>query len=293
MSLVRALFALHLLALFFGLLGLLVALPHPQLWSGSALAARIFAFGMSHGGTTHILFGAATMLAFGACTIGARQTLVFFAAGTLLPLGAELLGTGTGWPFGGYAYTDFLGAKIAGRVPYSVPLSWFYMGFACYLLARLIVARGPARHAWPAIVLGAWLLMAWDLTLDPALASAAMPIRFWTWHEHGPYFGMPLRNLAGWFGTGLAFMALARLLWRGEPVAARIPRWLPFGVYVANVLWAMALSSSAGLWPATLAALALGLVPASLVWRGASWQAHARRAPDAADRRWERMEYRP
>lgn len=268
MTLVRVLFSLHLLALLFGLGGLLIALPHPELWAGSAAAQHVFTFGMSHGGALHILFGAATMLAFGGYAIGWRRTLVFAGVGTLLPLCAELMGTATGWPFGGYNYTEGLGVKIADRVPYSVPLSWFYMGFAAFLLATVILGRrGDWRRAWLPILLGAWLLMAWDLVLDPAMASPLMPLRFWTWHEAGPYFGMPWRNLLGWFGTGVAYMALSRLLWRRAPDPARIPAWLPFGVYAANVLWAMALASSVGLWPAAVAAIVLGLLPAAVVWR--------------------------
>jgi putative membrane protein len=207
------------------------------------------------------------MVAFGLYTLGWRRTLIFFALGTILPLSAELLGTSTGWPFGGYAYTDGLGAKIAGRVPYTVPLSWFYMGFASYLLACVITGTRQGRRTSLAIVMGAWLLMAWDLVLDPAMASAAMPIHFWTWHESGPYFGMPIRNLVGWFGTGLTSMALSRWLWRADPDPAYLPTWLPWGMYAANVAWAMALSLSVGLWPAAAAALVLGLPPASLAWR--------------------------
>lgn len=278
MKLVRLLFGLHVLALAFGLGGLLIALPHPELWANSPFAVNVYTFGMSHGGSVHILFGAATMLAFGLCVVGVRKTAIFFVVGTLLPLCAELLGTATGWPFGGYAYTDGLGFKVLGRVPYSVPLSWFYMGFASYLLA-LVIAGSRQRRAWAPLALGAWLLMAWDLALDPAMASAAMPIRFWTWHESGPYFGMPLRNLVGWFGAGLAFMALSRLLWRSGPDPRHIPAWLPFGVYTANVVWAVALSVSAGLWPAAVAAIVLGLLPATLVWRARAGAPAPRRLP--------------
>jgi putative membrane protein len=177
-KLVASLLCVHLLGLAFGLGGLLIALPHPELWAGSSTASTVFTFGMQHGGAVHILFGAATMVAFGLYALGWRRTLIFFALGTILPLSAELLGTSTGWPFGGYAYTDGLGAKIAGRVPYSVPLSWFYMGFASYLLACVITGTRQGRRTWLAIGLGAWLLMAWDLVLDPAMASAAMPIHF-------------------------------------------------------------------------------------------------------------------
>jgi putative membrane protein len=156
-------------------------------------------------------------------------------------------------------------------VPYTVPLSWFYMGFASYLLAVRIIQRRSDAHAfWPGVLLGAWLLMAWDLVLDPAMASDRLTyIHFWVWKEHGAYFGMPLRNLAGWLGTGLAFIAVGRLLWGGPADARRIDPWLPFGIYAANVIWAMALSLSVGLWPTALAAIALSLLPAALAVRPA------------------------
>jgi hypothetical protein len=43
--------------------------------------------------------------------------------------------------------------------------------------------------------------------------------------------------------------------------------WLPFTVYAVNVVWAMALSLTVGLWPTALAAIALSLLPAALALR--------------------------
>ena len=276
MKLALWILALHLVALAFGLAGILIALPHPELWAGHPALVNVYTFGMEHGGATHIIFGTLAMLWFGVVAIGWLRTAIFFVAGTLLPLSAELMGTGTGWPFGGYAYTDYLGVKVAGRVPYSVPLSWFYMGFAAYLLAFLVLRRNNARPPiWQQVLLGAWLLTAWDLVLDPAMASSDFyshtGLQFWIWHEHGAYFGMPLRNLAGWFGTGVLFIGVGRLLWRSDPgdlPAHRLPIWFPFAVYLANLLWAMALALSVGLWQTAIFAIALGIVPASLAWRG-------------------------
>jgi len=136
-------------------------------------------------------------------------------------------------------------------------------------LASKIVQRGNPRNAmlW-SIVLAAWLLTAWDLVLDPAMASDKMSVmHFWVWKEHGAYFGMPLRNLAGWLGTGLTFIAVGRALWRGRFDAAGLSAWLPFSVYAVNVCWAMALSLSVGLWPTALAAVGLSLLPAALALR--------------------------
>jgi len=92
---------------------------------------------------------------------------------------------------------------------------------------------------------------------------------------------MPLRNLVGWFGTAVLFIAVSRALWsltgRAEERkagatrwdesghTARLPIWLPLGVYLANLLWAMALALSVGLWQTAIFAVVLGILPASAV----------------------------
>jgi uncharacterized membrane protein len=268
MRLIWGLFYAHLAALVFGLIGMLVMIPNPQLWVGNPLLVQVFAASMEHAGALHIWLGAAVMLAFGVRTIGWRLTGIFFVASTVMSLSFELLGTGTGWPFGAYEYTAGLGAKVLGRVPYTIPLSWFYMGFAAYLLASEIIARaGVTRRAVLGVVFGGWLLMAWDLVLDPAMVHEDLPVQFWVWHQTGPYFGMPLQNLLGWIGTGLAFMAVARVLWRRDVTPGEAPPAISFLVYAANVVWAMVLSGSVGLWEPILLAAVLGLAPAALAFR--------------------------
>ena len=59
-----ALLAGHLGALAFGLIGLLIMLPNPDLWAHDPRAVRVFDWSMDNAGATHILFGAATMFAF-------------------------------------------------------------------------------------------------------------------------------------------------------------------------------------------------------------------------------------
>ncbi len=263
--------ALHVCALGLGMFGLLSAVPNVGQFAGNPYALAFYTWAIQNTGTVDILTGALAMIAFGLATLGVRRTLLFFLAATLISATAELTGTKTGWPFGGYEYTGFLGWKLAGRVPYTVPLSWFYMGFASFLLASKIVQQARERNEtlW-SIVLGAWLLMAWDLVLDPAMASDKMTVmHFWIWKEHGAYFGMPLRNLAGWLGTGLAFIAAGRIIWLRPFDARAMTAWLPFAVYAVNVLWAMALSLSVGLWPTAIAAVALSLLPAAAALRPA------------------------
>ncbi len=269
MRLARLLLVAHLAALGFGLAGILIALPNPQLWADQAWGLRVFDFGMTYAGSLHIVLGALAMFAFGVSALGWRRTAFFFALSVPISLGAELIGTGTGWPFGNYAYTDYLGYKVLGHVPYSIPLSWFYLGFASFLVGIAIAARFDLRPrgVW-AVGLGVWFLTVWDLVLDPAMAHESMPVQFWTWHETGPYFGMPVQNFVGWSATGLLFMALSRWAWRrdADPDREPLPVGFPLAVYAANVAFAMALSASVDLWvPIVLAAL-LGLAPACLAW---------------------------
>ncbi|MDQ3411792.1 MAG: carotenoid biosynthesis protein [Chloroflexota bacterium] len=272
MRLPTILLAAHLAALLFGVAGLLIALPNPQWWAGDPMARRAFDFGITYGGATHIIFGAAAVFALAWTVIGPRKTLIFFVVSTGLSLGSELIGTTTGWPFGNYAYTDFLGYKILGHVPYTIPLSWFYVGLTCYLLATTIVAAlGWRRGTLWSLVLGVWFVTAWDLVLDPAMAAPNLAVKFWEWHIECPYFGMPLQNLAGWSVTGLAYMALSRLLWRSDPppITDRAVASFLFIVYAANLGFAMALSGGAGLWQPIVLAIIVGLLPATLVFRQA------------------------
>ena len=266
MKIVTILFLCHIIALVVGLTGLLIELPHPELWSSSPIGVAVFQFGIHYIGSLHILLGAATMLLFGLFFVGTRKTLIFFAASTVISLSMELLGTSTGFPFGPYAYTDFLGYKVLGHVPFSIPLSWFYMGFTAYLLANLLIARTTWRWQtlW-SLLLGAYFLTVWDLSLDPSMASGHMAVQFWIWRTPGPYFGMPISNLVGWTVTGLIYMAVSRFFWRENLSTRDIAAWLPFGVYAANTGFAIALTVSYGIWPPLFIALILGLFPAALV----------------------------
>ncbi len=265
MKAVKILFCCHLAALAFGLAGLLIAMPHPELWDHTAYGAQVFNFGIRYAGSLHILLGAATMLLFGLLFVGVRKTLIFFAASTLISLSMELMGTSTGFPFGPYAYTDFLGVKILGHVPYSIPLSWFYMGLTSLLLAHLLVARtGWARKTLWSLLIGVYFLTVWDLSLDPAMANTNLPVHFWMWYESGPYFGMPISNLVGWSVTGLIYMSVSRWLWRAPLDSRSLVAWLPFGMYAANTCFAIVLNLSAGLLLPPLIGIALGILPASL-----------------------------
>jgi uncharacterized membrane protein len=165
-----------------------------------------------------------------------------------LSLGSELMGTAYGVPFGPYEYTSLLGAKWLGLVPVLIPLSWFYMAVPAYGLARAALGTGGGRRLG-GVAIGSLLLLAWDLTLDPAMSEAT---RYWIWGEVGPYYGMPLMNLVGWYVTGVALMAALEWLGGREWVGSIPAAWLA-AFYGANLLVPLGMSAAGGMWGAVVA----------------------------------------
>ena len=269
MRTLKFLYACHLVALLFGFAGLVVFAPFPQLWAGNPLGNAIFQALLGSSATLQIFFGAATMLLFGLLYIGARKTIIFFASSTLITLSMELFGADIGFPFSATASTTYPGIKVAGFLPYAVLLSWFYIGFASYLLANRLVSRfGLRRQTLWSLSVGAYFLVAWELALNAAMANVQPARQALAWHEYGSYFGMPMRTLLGWIVNGLIFLSVSRLLWReGLNARSRANRaaWLPFGVYTANTGFVMVLNIGVGLWFVSLISAFLVLLPESLV----------------------------
>lgn len=263
----------HIVAMAFGLAGLLIVLPHPELIAGlSTMGETVFQWSMSGGGVVYILLGAAAVAVYAYRTLGLWHWLTFMLPAVCLSLSSELLGTSTGFPFGEYSYLNGLGYKIAGLVPFTIPLSWFYLGFVSYLIARSGLEAtvepgkklGVLRHIG-AIALGAILLTSWDFVLDPAMSQTTAP--FWFWGKPGAFFGMPYQNFAGWLGTGALFMTVAALFWKKAPVALqRKQLGLPLAIYLSNFAFAAIMSIGSGILIPVGLGLILGVAPALILW---------------------------
>ncbi len=279
------LLVMHIFAIIFGLIGILIIVPNIQeIIARDSRALDVYNWSMENAGATHIVLGALAMFAFGVVALGWFRTGVFFAVSVAVSLASELIGTGTGFPFGNYEYTDFLGTKILGRVPYTIPLSWFYVGLSCYLLGVALAHRySLKRVSIIGVLLGAWFLTVWDLVLDPAMAHEDLTIKFWEWSQTGAYFGMPLRNFVGWTLTALIFMAISRLIWRSDPKTNRMPMEFPFVVYLVNSIFAMALSASVDLWIPIGLSIVLGVIPAWLAIRDRYGVTREQLSPAGAD----------
>jgi putative membrane protein len=201
----------------------------------------------------HILVSAVVLFLAMWRYAGARWVPALMAVYALSFL-AEHIGTGYGIPFSGYSYTGLLGPRLLDRVPYVIPLSWFLMAAPSWILARSVFPE--AFRFVPRILLATFLLVLWDLALDPAM-SFLTP--YWVWETPGAFYGMPWVNLAGWALTGVILMIALELLQRRLDWAGALPVKWALGYYVAVLLMPLGMLAAAGLWgavAATAAALA-------------------------------------
>ena len=144
---------------------------------------------------------------------GWQRTGLFFATAAIVSYLLEETGVRTGLIYGPYHYSDLLGPKL-GHVPILIPLAWFMMIYPSWVTAQALVrgldTRSAAGIAALALI-AAMVMTAWDTVMDPGMAAAGN----WVWENGGGYFGVPLRNYAGWLLTTFLVYCGAGLIWRG------------------------------------------------------------------------------
>jgi uncharacterized membrane protein len=156
-----------------------------------------------------------------AYALGPRHAAAFFAITAVVSWAFEEVGVATGLIYGPYHYTETLGPWL-GSVPVLIPLAWFMMIYPSYVLANLIVdgrptgSPGGLGHLAGLALLGALVMAAWDLVVDPILSGPVFGA--WGWEQGGPYFGIPVHNYLGWIATVFTVYVAYRVLER---------RWVP------------------------------------------------------------------
>jgi putative membrane protein len=261
-----------------------LAPPSPA-WLTTPASQRVAALMFSFGGQTTVVLGALAGVLHAASRLGWRRALSIFAAAFTISLGAELLGTTTGYPFGPYSYTAQLGYLIGGRVPFNIPTSWFFMLYASLAICgRIMTVDDTRRGRWRWSFLAALVLSAWDVSMDPAMVATG----HWQWHivplSDAPiirrilsadmFYGMPITNWLGWLLTGCVVARVMLAIVPPSRWAADVsPSPMPLVLYAVNGLFPILICAGRGLWGAVIfgtVAMALPLVLALRVPRSES-----------------------
>ena len=173
---------------------------------------------------------------------------------SLLSLGAfgyaiETTGVVTGFPYGTFYYGDALGPKVAGLVPYLLPLSWvpLVLGAVASTAPTLPENKNVSRRRVLWGLSAAVLLTLVDGVLDPGAVS----LGFWVWPEGGPYYGVPVSNYFGWLFSSSVAAAILLVLGRRWGSVPPPPGLLDSAV-VAMAFWVGVNLFSGLLFPAVL-----------------------------------------
>ena len=220
----------------------------------------------------------AIFLLAAAWDLGWRRTLLF--AGWVWPVAwlAEFSSTRTGIPFGLYHYTgDTRGRELfIGNVPLMDSLSFAFLAYASFCLARFVWAR-RMPSATAITLLSGVLMMLLDVVIDPLAVRGDRWFlgRIFYYPDGGPYFGVPLSNFLGWFIVGVAGVGgyLCLRLTRVRNPAEKSPEiialtrvWPGIALYYAVLGFNLAMTAWIGEW--SLLALGVGLhtILALVLW---------------------------
>lgn len=246
----RATLAVLYLFTLLAVLGYGIFALNPERLPDTDFARSFFASSFALSSRVHIIISTVVLATAFFMRAGGKWLIALFSVFVLSFL-AEHVGTGTGFPFSGYSYTGLLGPRIGDRVPWLIPVSWFLMAAPSWILAR----HSFPRRIIPRVLFASYLLMLWDVALDPAMSHL---VTYWVWETPGPYYGMPWVNFAGWYGTGIVLMVALEVLDRRLDWAGGVTvRWALL-YHVAIVLMPLGMLTAAGAWPAVIATLGAG-----------------------------------
>jgi uncharacterized membrane protein len=142
-------------------------------------------------------------------TLGTRELLVFFFIAYSIPLLYEYtdaLGFG-GWVGCTCYYSDLLGPKFFGKVPYVIPLFWSILLYCSFTMTNIIFNKVRTTHKFEEVVSLQWffkiigmgiiaglIMAALDLIIDPVMVTMGA----WSWSGGEFFYGIPLWNYEGW-----------------------------------------------------------------------------------------------
>jgi len=133
--------------------------------------------------TVNVFFVIAIATLHGLRRYSLKQFLIFFVIAFTVSNFYENLSILTGFPFGHYHYTEALGPKLF-LVPLLIAPAYFGCGYlVAWSLAHVFVGvfgnKLRAEQIWRVPLVAAFVMVMWDLTMDPIAATlrSTSPVR--------------------------------------------------------------------------------------------------------------------
>jgi uncharacterized membrane protein len=221
------------------------------------LAGYLIAMAVRTHNDTTIALVIASVIMFACCwasathLLGVRPTLQFVLIAVSFGWFAEQMGSSHGWFFGHYTYTEVLGPRL-GDVPIVIPLMWFSLTYACYVITNLIVWQSPVDgtrglgHAAMLSFLAAMIVTAFDLGADPYLVYT---LKAWIMTKtDGAWFGETVQGFFGWVFVSFVIifgfrMSVRKLALQPSSPFLRRHALVPLALYGSNMVFQMILGN--------------------------------------------------
>ena len=138
----------------------------------------------------------------------------------------ETVGVLTGFPYGFFFYTQYLGPRI-GVVPWTVSFGWVPLVIASWALTERLLKNQTS--ILKKVAAGSAIITIFDLVLDPG----AVALKFWFWHSPGAYYNVPVINFFGWLLSGFIGMTIILKLLKTEKPNNN----LLLTAFLGNIFW--------------------------------------------------------
>jgi putative membrane protein len=134
----------------------------------------------------------------------------------------------TGYPYGNFSYSDLLGFRVFGVVPWTVAFAWTPLILAAYAIGNNLIS-----NLWLRIFVIAGILLIFDLVLDPG----AVYMKFWKYSHDGFFYGVPLSNFAGWIISGIIGAGIFEFLIYHFQPSLPSPKQMILSAYFIIIFW--------------------------------------------------------
>jgi uncharacterized membrane protein len=198
------------------------------------------------------------------------------SAGVSISLLATIIlaiGAVTGTPFGPIIYSDTLGERLLGVVPWPLPLLWVVLIINGRGVGRLVMRPWRKTNFYGFWVIGITCVLATLFALG--FEPFAVKVKdYWLWRfDSGTanWFRVPWVDFLGWFLAALAITALS-IPWLINKHPVKQPMdYQPLIVWVLLNLWPAIGCAAHGLWLPAAVTLGGNAIAVAYAVRGARW----------------------
>ena len=190
-----------------------------------------------------------------------------------LATGILAVGAVTATPFGPFVYTEALGERVFGVVPWPLPLLWVVLVINARGVARLVLRpwRKTNYYGFWVIGVACALVVLFSLGFEP---FASRVKTYWLWESAGTvrgWYSAPWVCFLGWFLAALTILALS-IPWLINKHPVKQPMdYQPLIVWGLLNLWPALGNAAHQLWPPVALAVLGNALAVTWAVRGARW----------------------